>query len=138
MDDHDHGTHVSGTIGAVGNNGIGVAGVNWTASMMGAQVPRRERHRLDVRRDQGDRVCHPGEGAFGADANVRVLSNSWGGGGFSQALRDQISAANTADMLFVAAAGNNGRNNDVDSALSSALRRRQRRSRWRRRPTATR
>src|SRR5437016_4639178 len=35
MDDHNHGTHVSGTIGAVGNNGVGVAGVNWTSSIMG-------------------------------------------------------------------------------------------------------
>jgi serine protease len=46
-------------------------------------------------------------------ANVRVLSNSWGGGGFSQALLDEINAANARDMLFVAAAGNNGTNNDT-------------------------
>jgi hypothetical protein len=50
---------------------------------------------------------------FGANANVRVLSNSWGGGGFSQALLDEINRANTNNMLFVAAAGNNGSNNDT-------------------------
>jgi subtilisin family serine protease len=42
-----------------------------------------------------------------------VLSNSWGGGDFSQALLDAINAANQADMLFVAAAGNSGMNNDL-------------------------
>ena len=42
-----------------------------------------------------------------------MLSNSWGGGGFSQSLLDEINPANTSDMLFVAAAGNNGANNDV-------------------------
>ena len=51
--------------------------------------------------------------AFGAAANVRVLSNSWGGGGFSQTLLDEIKKANSSDMLFVAAAGNSAANNDV-------------------------
>ena len=45
MDDHNHGTHVSGTIGAVGDNGVGVVGVNWTTQHDGHQVPRRERQR---------------------------------------------------------------------------------------------
>src|SRR2546422_8641356 len=46
-------------------------------------------------------------------ANVRVLSNSWGGGAFSQALLDEINRANANDMLFVVAAGNSISNNDV-------------------------
>src|SRR5215813_3301098 len=46
-------------------------------------------------------------------ANVRVLSNRWGGGGFSQALLDEINKANSNNMLFVAAAGNNASNNDT-------------------------
>src|SRR5262249_33847540 len=46
-------------------------------------------------------------------ANVRVLSNRWGGGGFSQALLDEINKANSNNMLFVAAAGNSNSNNDV-------------------------
>jgi subtilisin family serine protease len=46
-------------------------------------------------------------------ANVRVLSNSWGGGGFSQTLLDEINLANSNDMLFVAAAGNSSSNNDL-------------------------
>src|SRR5260370_23944953 len=54
-----------------------------------------------------------------AGANVRVLSNSWGGGGFSQALLDEINKANANNMLFVAAAGNNGANNDVTANYPS-------------------
>jgi subtilisin family serine protease len=49
---------------------------------------------------------------FGLGANVRVLSNSWGGGAFSNALRDEIVSARDNDMLFVAAAGNNNSDND--------------------------
>ncbi|MCM3879369.1 MAG: S8 family serine peptidase [Vicinamibacterales bacterium] len=115
MDDHNHGTHVAGTIGAEGSNGLGVTGVNWTASMMGLKF-------LDASgsgtvSDAIDAIefaiqakqAFAGTGA----ANVRILSNSWGGGDFSQALLDQINAANDQDMLFVAAAGNNGLPNDV-------------------------
>ncbi len=110
MDDHGHGTHVSGTIGAVGNNGVGVAGVNWNASIMALKF-------LD-------------SGGYGntADAieaidfaiqakidgvNIRILSNSWGGGPFSKALLDIINKANENDILFVAAAGNDSSSNDT-------------------------
>ena len=51
--------------------------------------------------------------ARGLAGQVRVLSNSWGGGGFSQTLLDEINRANSAEMLFVAAAGNDGRNTDI-------------------------
>jgi len=115
MDDNNHGTHVAGTIGAVGNNGIGVTGVNWTAQLMAIKF-------LD---DQGSGTTADAiaaiEFAMGVKqafqatdaANVRVLSASWGGPDFSQALLDQVNAANAADMLFVAAAGNNGSDNDI-------------------------
>lgn len=53
-----------------------------------------------------------GEPGKGGGADIRVLNDSWGGGAFSQALLDEINKADTADMLFVAAAGNNGSNND--------------------------
>ena len=110
MDDYDHGSHVAGTIGATGNNGIGVTGVNWTTSIMGLKF-----------------IASSGYGTT-ADAiaaidfaiqakidgvNVRVLSNSWGGGGFSKALLDIINKANEHDILFVASAGNNASNTDT-------------------------
>jgi hypothetical protein len=56
---------------------------------------------------------------LGAGANVRVLSNSWGGGGFSQSLLNEINKANASDMLFVAAAGNAGANNDAVASYPS-------------------
>jgi subtilisin family serine protease len=109
-DDHYHGTHCSGTIGAVGNNGVGVVGVNWTVKLMGLKF-------LD---STGSGTTANAIAAIDfavrakmAGQNVRVLSNSWGGGGFSQALLDEINKANANNILFVAAAGNSGLNNDV-------------------------
>ena len=113
MDDHSHGTHVAGTIGAAGNNGIGVVGVNWTTQLMGIKF-------LD---DQGSgsiagaidaiRFAIEARRTFQGAADVRVLSNSWGGTEFSQALLDEIRATQDEDMLFVAAAGNSASNNDL-------------------------
>jgi subtilisin family serine protease len=113
MDDNDHGTHCSGTIGAVGNNGIGVAGVNWTASIMGAKFLGAGGSGTTANAIKAIEFTIQAKMIFGPEANVRVLSNSWGGGGFSQALLDEINRANQHDILFVAAAGNNSSNNDL-------------------------
>jgi subtilisin family serine protease/subtilisin-like proprotein convertase family protein len=109
LDDHMHGTHCSGTIGAIGNNGVGVAGVNWEAQIMALKF-------LDASGSGTN------EGAIAAidyavaqrsaGVNLRVLSNSWGGGEFSQALLDAIQSAGDAGILFVAAAGNFASDND--------------------------
>jgi subtilisin family serine protease len=108
MDDAGHGTHVSGTIGAVGNNGIGVAGENWNARIMGAKfLNSGGSGYLSDAIEAIDFVIQAKQ-AFGDQADVRALSNSWGGGGFSQALLDEINLANANGMLFVAAAGNSG------------------------------
>ncbi len=106
MDDHGHGTHVSGTIGALGHNQLGVIGVSPHVSIMGVKF-------LDAF----------GSGTL-ADAvlaidyaivmNARVLNNSWGGGGFTQSLSDVILRAHDKNILFVAAAGNDSQNNDVN------------------------
>jgi uncharacterized repeat protein (TIGR01451 family) len=110
MDDHYHGTHVSGTIGGVGNNSLGVAGVNWTTSIMGLKF-------LDW--DGGGTTADAIAAIdFAVQAkidgvNVRVLSNSWGGGGFSKALLDEINKASENDILFVASAGNDYSNSDL-------------------------
>ena len=114
MDDHHHGTHVAGTIGAVGNNGIGVAGVNWTARMMGIKFVDSTGNGTTADAIAAIEFAMAAKQAFAATggADIRVLSNSWGGQEFSQALFDQVMAANTAGMLFVAGAGNNGFDND--------------------------
>ncbi len=110
MDDHNHGSHVSGTIGAVGNNGIGVIGVDPSVSIMG----------LKFLNSGGGGTTSGAVAAIDwavrakvAGVNIRVLSNSWGGGGYSQALKDEIDKAGARDILFVAAAGNYGRDNDT-------------------------
>lgn len=114
MDQFWHGTHVAGTIAASGNNATGVAGVNWTGSLLGLRF-------LDANGDgtvagavRAIEFAIQLKAAFPAEANVRVLSNSWSGQGFSQAELDAINAANAADILFVAAAGN--RSNNLDTA----------------------
>ena len=109
MDDNGHGTHCAGIIGAEGNNGEGVTGINWKVKIMPLKFL--------------------GRGGFGStnDAieainyaidrkkkgvNLRIISASWGSTSKSKALEDTIRAAGEAGILFVAAAGNDGSNND--------------------------
>jgi thermitase len=103
-DDHSHGSHCSGTIGGIGNNGVGVAGVNWNVTIIPIKF-------LDAN----------GSGALDAAVqaiqwatkqNVKIMSNSWGGGPFTQALYDVIADARDHGITFIAAAGNDGSNND--------------------------
>lgn len=105
MDDFGHGTHVSGTIAAAGNNGIGVAGVNWQAQIMAVKF-------LDAT-GSGTTAAAVEAVLYATNMGAKVSNNSWGGGGFSQALLDAINAANTSGALFVAAAGNSSSNNDA-------------------------
>lgn len=105
MDDHGHGTHVSGTIGAVGNNNIGVVGVNHAVSLMGLKFlgANNSGWAADAMRAVNYAV------RMGAD----VINASFGGEGYSQAMMDSLNRANNAGVLFVAAAGNSRSNNDV-------------------------
>lgn len=107
MDDNSHGTHVSGTIGAKGNDGYGVAGVNWTASIMPVKFLT----------GQGSGTLEDAVKAinYATLMGAKVMNNSWGGGGFSQALFDAIKAAHDKGLLFIAAAGNDSADADVDS-----------------------
>ena len=115
MDDNKHGTHVSGTIGGAGNNGQGVVGVNWTTRLMGIKFLNASGSGYVADAVNAIEFAIQAKNAFGPAADVRVLSNSWGGGGFSQALLDEIKRAGDNNMLFVAAAGNNGYNNDLSA-----------------------
>jgi len=111
MDGNGHGTHVSGTIGAKGNNGVGVVGVNWDVSIIGCQF-------LDASGSgstAGAIACidYMTNLKLNHGVDVKATNNSWGGGGFSQALKDAIDNAGDAGILFVAAAGNDAYDNDI-------------------------
>jgi subtilisin family serine protease len=111
----DHGTHVAGTIGAVGGNGAGVAGVCWNVKLMSAKF-------LGSRGGTTANAISAVDyftGLKNRGVNIVATNNSWGGGGFSQGLADAISRANTAGILFIAAAGNSGANNDTTPAYPS-------------------
>jgi subtilisin family serine protease len=112
MDDNQHGTHVAGTIGAAGNNALGVVGVNWTTRLMGLKFLDATGSGYISDAVNAIEFAVQAKQMLGAGADVRVLSNSWGGGGFSQALLDEIKRAGDNGMLFVVAAGNNGYDND--------------------------
>jgi len=116
-DDNNHGSHVSGTIGAAGNNGVGVVGVNWTTTLMGLKF--LDATGSGTTADAITAIDFAVQAKI-AGVNVRVLSNSWGGGGFSQALLDEINKANANDILFAAAAGNTASSNDTTPHFPSS------------------
>jgi subtilisin family serine protease len=113
LDDNGHGTHVSGTIGAAGNNGVGVAGVNWTTRIMALKFLDSSGSGSVSDAIDAIEFAIQAKSIFGTSAGVRVLSASWGGDGYSQALYNEIVRAGSSDILFVAAAGNSAANNDA-------------------------
>jgi subtilisin family serine protease len=112
MDQNNHGTHVSGTIGASGNNDLGITGVNWTASILGLRFLDANGWGTVADAVRAINFAVLLKAALPEAANIRVLSNSWGGSGTSQTLLDAVNATNAAGILFVAAAGNDGASED--------------------------
>jgi len=110
MDDNGHGTHVAGIIGAVGNNGVGIAGVMWNVKLMALKF---------LNADGGGTTADEIAGIQYAIAkSAKIINASFGGEEYSQAEYDAINTANAAGILFVAAAGNGGEdrigdNNDL-------------------------
>lgn len=105
FDDNSHGSHTAGTIAATGGNGIGVSGVAQQASIMALRF---------LGGSQGSGSLEDAIKAidYATENGAQIMSNSWGGGGYSQAMFDAISRANDKGILFVAAAGNSGTDND--------------------------
>ena len=120
-DDNQHGTHVSGTIGAAGNNAAGVAGVNWTTRIMGLKVLDSSGSGSTSDAIDAIEFAIQAKAVLGAAADLRVLSNSWGGSGYSTSLFNEINRANTSEMLFVAAAGNSSLNTDTSPIYPAAF-----------------
>ena len=113
----DHGTHVAGTIGAVGGNGKGVAGVCWNVKLINAKFLGTSGGTTANAIKAVDyftnlKTIHK--------LNLVATNNSWGGGGFSQALKDAIERANMAGILFIAAAGNSTTNMDVSPSYPAS------------------
>jgi subtilisin family serine protease len=104
-DDYFHGTHVAGTIGATGDDGIGVAGIAWACDL----VPIKFLDSTGNGTIDGAVLAL----AYAVRVGVALTNNSWSGGPFSQALHDGIVAAGEANQLFIAAAGNSATNNDA-------------------------
>jgi len=121
-DQHNHGTHTAGTLGAVGNNGLGVVGVNWNVKIMSIKIYNAS-----------------GFGTTSAmlmnaynyvrmmklrGVNIRVTNNSYGGCdeacGYDQATKDAIDALGDAGVLQVFSAGNEGGNSDVQPMYPAA------------------
>ena len=115
LDQHGHGTHTSGTIGAVGNNGVGVVGVNWTVRLMTIKIYSASA--TDTTSAQLIAAYQYVLMMKNRGINIRVTNNSYGGCpetcGYDQATKDAIDALGNAGILNVFAAGNSGTNNDV-------------------------
>jgi len=112
MDDNSHGTHCAGTIGAKANDAHPHVGVAWNVKLMACKFLSGGGWGYT----SGAVQCVDWAVANGAN----VLSNSWGGGGFSQALHDAIANAQDQGVLFVAAAGNSGSNTDQSPAYPAS------------------
>ncbi len=109
-DDDGHGTHVAGTIGAVGDNAIGVTGVNWRVSLMGLKF--LDANGNGFTSDAVAAVTYATRMRRDFGVNVVAINASWGGGSRSKVLADAIAAGGRAGILFVTAAGNASSNND--------------------------
>lgn len=109
-DGNGHGTHVAGTIGAKGNNGKGVAGVNWNCKIVALRIANNAGSISSSAAISAINYC-VGKG-------IKISNHSWGGGAYSQSMFNTISSARNAGHLVIAAAGNGGAdgigdNNDV-------------------------
>jgi len=111
FDDNGHGTHVAGILGAVGNNGIGVTGVNWNAAIMPLKFISASG--AGTVSDAIEAIAYMTMMKTDYNVNIVASNNSWGVEGFSQALHDAMQAANEAGILIIASAGNRGADNDA-------------------------
>jgi subtilisin family serine protease len=113
LDDHGHGTHVAGTIGAVGNNSIGVTGVQWKTQLMALKTLSADGYGT-----MSDAVAAI---EYAIENGASVINASWGSGGYSSALDDVIEYAESKGLIFVAAAGNSSKDTDFTPHYPSSL-----------------
>ena len=110
MDIDRHGTHVAGILAAVGNNGIGVSGVNWKARIMALKAFRPDMYIYDSDSIEAIEYAVLMKRDYGV--NLVAINASFGGGGENVLQEDAIAAAGSQDIAMVCAAGNEGTDND--------------------------
>ncbi|WII73936.1 S8 family serine peptidase [Bdellovibrio sp. 22V] len=105
LDDFGHGTHVAGTIGALGFDGRGVVGTAWHVRILPVKFLN---DRGEGYVDGAIKALH-----YAQKMGAKIYSNSWGGSGYSENLKQAIEMTNQAGGVFVASAGNDSSDNDV-------------------------
>lgn len=118
MDNHGHGTHVSGTVGAVANNGIGISGMNWNVKLMAMKFLNKNGDGTiaDVIELLDKSIELKAQGV-----DIRVGNHSWGGPGSEQVLRDAFQSVEQAGILSVIAAGNSGQDIGINPFQPAGL-----------------
>ncbi len=111
-----HGTHVAGIIGAVGNNGLGVCGVNWKVRLMAQRISTSPAGAINA---TSAAIAQSYEDAY--LAGVSVNNNSWGGPFYSDVLYRVMKEAQNHDMLFVCAAGNDAKDIGVSTTYPATM-----------------
>ena len=118
LDENGHGTHTAGTLGAAGNNMLGVAGVNWSVKIMAVKIYSQSG--TDTTSAMLINAYNYVRLMKNRGVNIRVTNNSYGGCleacGYDQATKDALDAMGAAGILNVFAAGNNNANNDTTAA----------------------
>lgn len=112
-----HGTHVTGTIGGIGGNGIGIAGINWNVTYISAKILEKGTGGTTANAVKALDYITDLKTRHGL--NIVATNNSYGGVGFSQAVLDAINRAGDAGILVIAAAGNGGSDSVGDDNDSS-------------------
>jgi subtilisin family serine protease len=116
MDEEGHGTAVAGTIGAVGNNGIGTVGVNWNVQIMALKIALADGSLDSEAIIQADNYTSM---MRLRGTNIRASNHSYGGAMGSDLEFAAVNAQRDAGILFVAAAGNDTLNNDRNGSFPS-------------------
>ncbi|HEU4390099.1 MAG TPA: S8 family peptidase [Blastocatellia bacterium] len=109
---YGHGTHVAGTIGAIGNNGIGVAGIAWQVKLMSLKLFGVEDGKVVGSTSDAVRSLNFAVMMKNRGVNIRVFNASWAGDDESQSLQDAITMAGNNGIVFVCAAGNSAQDMD--------------------------